>query len=223
MSDVRAGSAAALHDGQPVRHAGAALDGARGAIVLVHGRGGSAEDMLGLAGAIGAQDIAYLAPQAANSTWYPYPFTSPTSRNEPWLTSALAQLDAVTASLAAAGIPPARTLLLGFSQGACLTLEWTARDAHRGRRWGGVAALAGGLIGPDDTPRDYAGTLDGTPVLLGVGDQDHHIPVARVRESAAVMERLGAVTTLRLYPGLGHVIVQDEVEHVQRMVRSLGA
>ena len=210
------------HLGQPVLAAGAPLDRARVAILLVHGRGGSAEDMLGLAGALGAvgDDVAFVAPQAAQSTWYPQRFMQPVAQNEPWLSSALATLDRVSAHVASVGIAPERTLIAGFSQGACLALEWTARHA---RRWGGVAALSGGLIGPDDTPRDYAGSLDGTPVFLGCSDRDPHIPEPRVRESAAVMARLGGAVDLRIYPGMPHTVIEDELVAVREMVRAARA
>lgn len=206
------------HLGQPVLAAGARLEDARAAIVLVHGRGGSAEDMLGLADALGAvgDDVAFLAPQAAQQTWYPQRFMQPLAENEPWLSSALATLDRITAHTASAGVPPERTLLVGFSQGACLALEWTARHA---RRWGGVAALSGGLIGPDGTPRDYAGSLDGTPVFLGCSDRDPHIPEARVRESGDVMQRLGGAVDLRIYPGMPHTVNEEELRAVAEIVR----
>src|SRR5688500_13673136 len=208
------------HLGQPVLAGGAPLDDARVAIVLVHGRGGSAEDMLGLAGALGkvGDDVAFLAPQAAQHTWYPQRFMQPLAENEPWLSSALAMLDRVTGHVASAGVPNERTLLVGFSQGACLALEWTARHA---RRWGGVAALSGGLIGPDGTPRDYAGALAGTPVFLGCSDRDPHIPEARVRESGIVMERLGGVVDLRIYGGMPHTVNEDEIVAVANMVRAV--
>ena len=205
------------HLGQPVLVAGAPLDDARAAIVLVHGRGGSAEDMLGLAEALGdvGDDVALVAPQAAQQTWYPQRFMQPLAENEPWLSSALATLDRVTAHVASVGIPPERTVLVGFSQGACLALEWSARHA---RRRGGVAALSGGLIGPDGTPRDYAGSLDGTPVFLGCSDRDPHIPERRVRESAEVMQRLGADVDVRIYPGMPHTVNQEEMDVVRAMV-----
>ncbi len=209
------------HHGQPVLAAGAAIERARVAIVLVHGRGGSAEDMLGLGGALGdiGDDVALLAPQAAQHTWYPQRFMQPLAENEPWLSSALAMLDRVTTHVASAGIAPERTMLVGFSQGACLALEWTARHA---RRWGGVAALSGGLIGPDDTPRDYAGSLDGTPVFLGCSDRDPHIPGPRVRESAAIMGKLGGDVDLRIYPGMPHTVIQDEIDAVRALVNAIG-
>lgn len=208
-----------LHQGQPRLTAGAPLDRARAAMVMVHGRGGSAEDILGLRQALG--DVSgwhFVAPQAANATWYPERFMAPMARNEPWLSSALEAVGDTVASLEAAGIASDRIVLLGFSQGACLMTEWAARHA---RRFGGIAALAGGLIGPDGTPRDYAGSLDGTPVFLGCGDVDAHIPVARVRETAEVMTRLGGTVDARVYPGVPHGIIQDEVDAVRALMDRL--
>jgi predicted esterase len=162
-----------------------------------------------------APGIAYLAPQAANNTWYPYPFTQPLQRNEPWLSSALARVGEMLARIEQAGIPAERTYLLGFSQGACLSLEYAARHA---RRYGGVFGLSGGLIGPDGTPRDYAGSLDDTTVFLGCSDVDFHIAKERVLESAEVFRRLGAAVTVRLYPGMGHTINDDEIAFVRQIL-----
>lgn len=202
------------HQAQPILAAGAPLDKARGAVLMVHGRGASARDILTLAPELNLPDLAYLAPQAAGNTWYPYPFMTPMAQNEPFLSSALARLAEVLAHIGAAGIPPERTGLLGFSQGACLTTEFVARNA---RRYGGVAGLSGGLIGPAGTPRDYAGALDGTPVFLGCSDVDPHIPATRVRETGEVLTRLGAAVDLRLYPGMGHLVNEDEIKAVRQM------
>lgn len=207
------------HGGQPVRTAGAPLAAARAAVVMVHGRGASAESILTLAPALAAPGVAFLAPQAAGGShggqWYPYGFMAPVAQNEPGITSAMRAVARALEQVAAAGIPPERTLLLGFSQGACLATEFAARHA---RRYGGLAALSGGLIGPDGTPRDYAGSLDGTPVFLGCSDVDGHIPAPRVRESAEVLRRLGGEVTMRLYPGMGHLVNDDEIAEVQRMI-----
>ena len=203
------------HEGQPVLGYGAPLDGARAAMVLLHGRGANARDILGLAHAIGRPEIACVAPDAASHTWYPYSFLAPIPQNEPWLSSALAFVGRVAEQVQAAGVPAERTFLLGFSQGACLTLEYVARNPAR---YGGVAALTGGLIGPDGTPRDYAGSLDGTPVFIGSGDPDPHIPIERVHESGRVLARMGAAVTTRIYPGIGHTVVEDEIEHVRAMI-----
>ena len=196
------------HAGQPVLTRGAALADARLAAILLHGRGASAEDILGLAAEFRVSDVAYLAPEAAGQTWYPYSFLSPMDRNEPGLGSALGVVASLVASLEARGVPAHRVALLGFSQGACLALEFAARNA---RRYAGVAGLSGGLIGPPGTPRAYGGSFDGTPVFLGCSDVDPHIPVARVHESAEVFRRMGASVDERIYPGMGHSINADEI------------
>ena len=203
------------HAGQPVLRHGAPLESASAAMVMLHGRGANARDILGLAHVIDRPQLAYVAPDAARSTWYPYSFMAPIAQNEPWLSSALEFVGQVVAMVGAAGIPAERTLILGFSQGACLTLEFTARNA---RRYGGIAALTGGLIGPDGTPRDYAGSLDGTPIFIGSGDPDPHIPVERVHESERVLARMGANVTTRIYPGIGHTVIDDEIEHVRALI-----
>ena len=205
-----------LHQGQPVWTAGAPLDQARAAMVMLHGRGASAQSILELASELAQPGFAYLAPQAAGGVWYPNRFLAPMASNEPWLSSAMDSVNDTVHQIKAAGIPLDRTLLLGFSQGACLALEFAARHAQH---YGGIVGLSGGLIGPDGTPRDYAGTLAGTPVLLGCSDVDFHIPQERVIHTAQVMEQLGAQVTLRLYPNMDHTINTDEID----LVRSLMA
>ncbi len=194
---------------------GEELARARGAIVLIHGRGASAEDILGLVGELDTTGLALVAPQAPGGAWYPQSFLQPLERNEPWLSAALGTVGALVARLDEAGIGPERIVLLGFSQGACLATEWAARNA---RRYGGVVALSGGLIGPDGTPRDYAGSLNGTPVFLGCSDMDFHIPKERVTESAAVLGALGAAVDMRLYPGMGHTVNEDELAAAQAIL-----
>lgn len=184
-------------------------------MILVHGRGATAESILSLGPPLGGDGVAYLAPAAAGNTWYPLSFLAPLERNEPGLSSGLAALRDLVARVEAAGVPSDRLFLVGFSQGACLALEFAARHA---RRYGGVVGFSGGLIGPDGTPREYAGSLDGTPVFLGCGDVDSHIPAARVRESAAVLARLGGAVDARLYPAIGHTIVQDELDRAAALV-----
>ncbi len=203
------------HHGQPILTKGESPERARGAIIMIHGRGATAESILSVADALEVSGFAFLAPQAAGQEWYPNRFLAPLSSNEPWLSSALALLEGILSRLTAAGLPPERTILLGFSQGACLGLEFAARHAQR---YGGVAGLSGGLIGPDGTPRDYAGAMDGTPVFLGCSDVDPHIPKARVVHTAEVLTGLGADVTMRLYPGMGHTINDDELESVRRMI-----
>lgn len=202
-----------------VIRAGAPIGAARAAVVLVHGRGASAESMLGLAKAFATPDIAYVAPQAPSGSWYPYSFMAPFARNEPHLGHALTMLSDVVDDLGKQGLPAERVALLGFSQGACLALEFAVRNA---RRYGGVAALSGALIGPEGTTWDYPGQLAGTPVFLGCSDVDSHIPLARVHESANVLRARGGDVTEIIYPGMGHTIVQDEIDHVERILRSIG-
>jgi predicted esterase len=198
-----------LHGGQPVLLAGAPLDEAKGAIVAIHGRGADASDIIGLAAEVAPAGVAILAPQAASNTWYPYRFTEPFARNEPWLSSALQQIGDLITQLEAHGIPAERIALLGFSQGACLAAEAAARNA---RRFAAVIAFSGGLIGPPGTAFAYPGSLAGTPVFFGCSDVDPHIPKARVEESAAAMTRLGADVDARLYPGMGHTVNRDELD-----------
>lgn len=212
------------HRDLAVLTAGRPLEGARAAMVLVHGRGATAESILTLvpelAAGGAAEGFAFLAPQAAGNTWYPYSFLAEIESNEPYLSSALTALGRLLVRVGEAGVPPERTLLLGFSQGACLSLEYAARHA---RRYGGVAGLTGGLIGPPgslDSPEDhYFGSLDGTPILVASGDPDPHVPRRRVEETAAILSRLGAAVDLRIYPGMGHTINEDELERVRAMMR----
>ena len=203
------------HAGQPILLGGAAIADARLAAILIHGRGASAEDILGLSQELSAADVAYLAPQAAGNTWYPYSFLAPMAQNEPGLSSALGVIAAILASLEAQGISANRVVLMGFSQGACLTSEFAARHA---RRYAGLAALSGGVIGPPGTARDYAGTFDGTPVFMGCSDVDPHIPLERVRESAEVFRRMGATVDERIYRGMGHTVSQDEIDAVNEIL-----
>jgi len=206
---------ASPHQGQPVRTAGAKLGSARAAMVMVHGRSATAESILSLVQAIDAPGFTYLAPQAAGNTWYPNSFRSPIPSNEPGITSGLAAISDLLKRIVDAGVPLERTMLLGFSQGACLSLEFAARHA---RRYGGVVGLSGGLIGPDDTPRDYHGSFDGTPIFLGCSDVDFHIPAERVHETARVFEKMGADVSAKLYPGMDHIVNEDEVATVRAMM-----
>jgi predicted esterase len=207
------------HAGALVSASGAPLERARTALLALHGRGASARDILALTKLLElGDDVAVVAPQASGNTWYPYSFLAPLDQNEPYLSSALNLLDTLVKYLADHDIPAERVLLLGFSQGACLASEYAAR---RARRWGGVAVLTGGLIGPEGTPRDYDGALDGTPVFLGAGDPDAHVPWPRVEETAAVFARLGATVTTRRYPGLPHTVNEDEIAAVQAQLDGL--
>lgn len=213
------------HDAQQPVIAGTPLNEATHALVLTHGRGGSADGMLPIARAAKATGAALIAPVAAGNSWYPDRFLAPMAQNEPWLSSALAQVHAAVELARAAGIPNERIVLVGFSQGACLTLEYVARASEQRVRFGGVAALAGALIGSDAEANRWlanvTGSLSDTPVLLACGTADAHIPESRVRESAAVFTRLGASVDLQLYPGVGHDIVGDEIARLTAMVAAV--
>lgn len=202
------------HQEQPLLQAGTSLEKAKAAMILVHGRGADARSILTLAPEFERKDIAYLAPQASGYTWYPYSFLAPMAQNEPGLSSGLRVLADTVAMVEQSGMAATQIMLLGFSQGACLTLEFAARHA---RRYGAVIGLSGGLIGPDGTPRDYAGDFAGTPVFLGCATPDPHVPEARIHETADVLQRMGAAVQKEIYPGMGHTVSQDEI----RIVRSL--
>jgi predicted esterase len=208
------------HAGQPVLRTGAAPGTPAVAVVALHGRGAGAEDMLALALEVDRPHVSWLAPQARHDTWYPNRFLAPLAENEPWLGSALALVGRVLGELAAHDVPASRTILLGFSQGACLALEYAARNA---RRFGGVAGLSGGLIGPPGTRWGATGSFDGTPVFLGCSDDDPHIPLARVRETATVLTRMGAAVTERIYPAAGHTVLDDEIRQVRAMIDAVAS
>jgi predicted esterase len=208
------------HHGQPIRQTGAPLGAGRGVGILLHGRGASAESILELAHGVQARGMTWLAPQAAENTWYPNRFIAPIASNEPWLSSALDAVADVIAQAALASVSQAHVLLGGFSQGACLALEFVARNPAR---YGAVAGLSGGLIGPPGTQWRRDGTLDGTPVFLGCSDVDAHIPKERVIESAGVLREMGAAVEAVLYPNMDHTVNQDEMAHLQALVDGLGA
>lgn len=189
-------------------------------MILVHGRGATADDIIALRDEWPAAGFAFVAPQAAEFAWYPRTFLAPLDQNEPHLSSALALLGAIVDELGDRGIPAERQILLGFSQGGCLTLEFAGRFA--GQR-GGVVGLSAGLIGPPGRKWNFPGSLDHTPVFLGCSDIDPHIPRGRVEESAAELQRIGGEVDLRIYPGLGHTINRDELSRVQRIIDRLVA
>lgn len=198
-----------------LRHTGPEPAAARLTMILVHGRGASAADILTVVPELGFSDIAYLAPDAPGRTWYPYSFLAPLQQNEPHLSRALQTLDSIVADVTRRGIASDRIGLLGFSQGACLSLEYVARHATR---YAAVIGFSGGLIGPPATPRNYAGSLDGTPVFLGCSDVDPHIPLERVHETREVLTARGAAVDERIYPGMGHTINRDEIEAARRLL-----
>jgi phospholipase/carboxylesterase len=203
------------HQDQPVRTGGAALDDAQAALILLHGRGASAQGMLRLADALDVPDVAYLAPQAAMRSWYPQSFMAPVEQNEPELTSALQVVTDTIETAQDGGLGPERIVLLGFSQGACLANTYAAQNPQR---YGGVVGLSGGLIGPEGTTFAYEGSLDGTPAFLGCSDQDPYIPQERVHETADVLQALDAEVTTRIYEGLGHTTNEDELQHVRSLL-----
>lgn len=198
------------------RHAlartGAPTARAKGVVLLVHGRGATAESMLPLADVVAMPDLCYLAPQADGYTWYPQSFMAPTAANEPYLTRALDRLAAIIADILGAGIEPERLAIIGFSQGACLASETVLRNP---KPYGFVGVLSGGAIGPPGTPRDYAGTLQGARIFLGCSDHDPHIPLSRVKETTATFTRMGANVTECIYPGASHGINDDEITYVR--------
>jgi phospholipase/carboxylesterase len=203
--------------GQRVLEAGVPLNAAHAAMLLLHGRGATAEDIMTLASEVQKPHWAYIAPQAAGNTWYPNPFTAPLESNEPYLSAALGMVTKLVESIEM-WVPAKRILILGFSQGACLTLEWAARNA---RRFGAVFGLSGGLIGPDGTARDYGGSFDGMPIFLGCSDIDPHIPMRRVVEAGEVLQEMGADTTVRFYPGMGHLVSGEEIATIQEMLAAI--
>jgi len=207
------------HRGQPVLQAGADPADARAAMIMLHGRGANAADIIALSQIIGGTGILYLAPEAADHTWYPCSFLAPIEDNEPSRTSALGVIAGLIAEVGdTSGIAPDRIGLLGFSQGACLALEYAARHP---RRYGAILALSGGLIGETVTLRDYSRSLACTPVFVGYSDSDPHIPLDRVKQSAEIMEALGANVTERIYPSMGHTIIEDEIIHIRRIVGAM--
>jgi phospholipase/carboxylesterase len=209
-------AAADPHRDQPVCHFGEPLDRAAGAVILLHGRGGSAEDILSLAQPLYHSGLAYLAPQAANHTWYPNSFLAPIEQNQPWLDSALRKVEAIVEEAIAAGIVPDHILLGGFSQGACLATEFVASHP---RRYAGLIALTGGLIGPPGVDLTHPGSLAGTPAFLGSGDPDPHVPFERVQQSAQVLTAMGASVTVRRYPGRPHTITPEELDFARRLLQ----
>ncbi len=204
-----------IHQGQAIATQGAALEDAKAAMIIIHGRGGTNEQALSLTDFIHVEGFAYLAPQARDMTWYPNPFIVPRAHNEPHLSSALSVVDGLIKQVQAAGIPTEKIMLLGFSQGACLVSEYAARNPQR---FGGVMVLSGGLIGAEAELTGYSGALQNTPVFLGCSDVDSHIPEGRVQQSADILKALGGDVEMRIYPGMGHTIIQDEINYVKHIM-----
>jgi phospholipase/carboxylesterase len=212
------GGQADPHTGQRVETRGAPLEHAQAAVICVHGRNAGPRDIIGIADVLGNEQVAYVAPAAADNTWYPHSFLTPIPQNEPYLTSALGVLDRLVGWIEEGGIPASRIVLLGFSQGACLSSEYAVRHA---RRLGGVVAYSGGVIGPPGTRWEYPGSFDGTPVFLGCSDVDPHIPLARVNESEQVLRGMGAEVTKRIYPGMGHLVNEDELDFTRTLLEGI--
>lgn len=195
--------------------AGKEVDPKSKVLIMIHGRGGSAEDILSLSNHLEVGDYALLAPQATGHTWYPFSFMAPPAQNEPWLSSALALLKEVVQDLNSKGVPSEQIYFLGFSQGACLTLEFVTRNATR---YGGVVAFTGGLIGDKIKPDNYQGDFAGTPVFIGTSNPDPHVPVERVYATVNILKDMGASVTEKVYNGMGHTINQDEIDNANRLV-----
>ena len=195
--------------------AGLKLSEATKALVMIHGRGGTAEDILSLSEYLAVGDYALVAPAATNNTWYPNSFMASPASNEPWLSSALSVVKEVVADIEAAGITKENIYFLGFSQGACLTLEFVTRNAAR---YGGVVAFTGGLIGDKIYRDNYNGDFDGTPVFIGTSDPDPHVPVQRVYATSNILKDMKAAVTEKVYPNMGHSISPDEIQQANDLV-----
>jgi predicted esterase len=206
-----------LHDASRTLRLGAPLAKARGAVILLHGRGSTADDVSLIASAFNASDIAYLAPEAANHSWYPHRFLVPPAQNEPWLSSALATIDALVADALDAGIPSERIGLVGFSQGACLALDYAVRHP---RRYAFVAGLSGALIGPTDTARDRI-DLQRTPILVGCSEADAHIPLEHVEHTATALSSFNADVTKHIFPGSAHTVFPVEIDWLRNQIAGL--
>ena len=195
--------------------AGKALDKATKVLIMLHGRGAGADDILSMSSHLDVKDYALIAPQATNNTWYPFSFLMPPAQNEPWLSSALALLKDIVTDLNTKGFISGNIYFMGFSQGACLTLEFVARNATR---YGGVAAFTGGLIGDKIYTQNYTGDFDNTPVFIGSSNPDPHIPVERVHATANILKNMRAGVTEKIYDNMGHTINDDEISNANRIV-----
>lgn len=207
------------HAGQPVLRAGAPLDEARLAVIMIHGRGAGPRNIMDLAPSLDHPDAAYLAPAAQGGTWYPQSFMAPTAQNQPGISSGISVIHGLVDEVITAGIPAERIVLLGFSQGACLAATAAQR---RPMRYGGVIIFSGGLIGPPGTEWNDPGDFRAAPVFFGCSDQDAHVPASRVRESEAVFRRMKADVTARIYPGMGHLVNEDEIRFAKELLGRLG-
>lgn len=198
-----------------IQTAGKSIQDATKALIMIHGRGGDARDILGLAAHFNVSDYALLAPEATNHTWYPYSFMAKPEQNEPWLSSALDLLKEVMDEVTDQGISAENIYFLGFSQGACLTLEFVTRHA---KKYGGVAAFTGGLIGDEINEENYSGDFNGTPIFIGTGNPDPHVPVSRVHETVRILEDMNASVSVEIYDGRPHTITQEEIEKANQLI-----
>jgi predicted esterase len=203
------------HKDTPVRRFGKSPGEAAGAVILLHGRGGSADDILSLARELYLPELAYLAPQAAGNSWYPNSFLAPVAQNEPWLASALRKVKTTLQIAIDAAISADRIVIAGFSQGACLATEFVAGNP---RRYAGLIAFTGGLIGPPDADLAHKGDLAGTPAFLGSGDPDPHVPWQRVEQSARILAGMGAAVTSRRYTNRPHTISSEEIDIAKNLI-----
>ncbi|WP_276380232.1 alpha/beta hydrolase [Flavobacterium sp. H4147] len=195
--------------------AGVPLQEAQKALIMLHGRGAGANDILSIARYLNVSDFAFIAPQAESGTWYPYSFLAPINENEPFLSNSLKTVSQVVASVEENGIKRENIYFLGFSQGACLTLEYTSRNADK---YGGIIAFTGGLIGDQVYENHYTGDFKNTPIFVGTSDPDFHVPVERVNDSEELLKRMGAAVTKKIYPDMGHTISQDEIDIVNALI-----
>ena len=206
------------HEGQPLVMRGVPLEESHAVAIMIHGRGRTTDDILELSTRIGNTAFTYLAPTAKDNTWYPYGFMEAKEKNELLLSSALAVYDSLIRTVVEKGIPKERIVLLGFSQGACLTAEYAVRHAER---YGAIVLFTGGLIGPPGTSWSYPGSFHGTPVFLGTSDVDEFVPLGRVQESTAVFRQMGAQVIERVYPGMDHIVNDDEIAIARAMMQEV--
>lgn len=198
-----------------IKTAGAEINTAEKALIMIHGRGSNSEDIISISRYLNLDGFAILAPQATNNTWYPHSFMAPVEANEPWLSSALENLGETVRKAVDAGIKPENIYFFGFSQGACLTLEFLARNAQK---YGGAAAIIGGLIGEEINLSNYKGNFEGTPVFIGTSNPDFHVPVERVYATEKMLKEMNADVTLKVYKNFGHSINQDEIDLVNKII-----
>lgn len=200
--------------------AGKPLTEAKKVLIMLHGRGASAADILSIADYLMVKEYALVAPQATNGAWYPYSFMAPPSQNEPWLSSALLLLKDIISDLNKQGILTENIYLLGFSQGACLALEFVTRTATK---YGGVVAFTGGLIGDKIYKEQYHGDFDGTPIFIGTSNPDHHVPVERVHATTAILKEMNALVVEKVYANMGHTINEDELNNANKLIFSVAS